>query len=262
MRGARSNSSTGTGFRFIFASSGRRNSDASGGSRHNERRRDQERGCRKRRCCRFLPRARAQVPAGDLRRPDRPGRDGAHDLERVRDRTHSAGLDPHRRPRRRQDHDCAHPRARAQLRACGRLGHRPDDRHAGARRALPGDHGKPASRRDRDGRRLAQRRRRRASDQRRHPLRAGIRPLQDLHPRRSAHALRRRLQCAAEDAGGAAAAREVRVRDDRDPQGADHGPVALPALRPAPDRCRFAGAASRKASPPRRRLPPSPRRWR
>ena len=46
--------------------------------------------------------------------------------------------------------------------------------HAGARRALPGDHGKPAHRRDRDGRRLAQRRRRRAPDQRRDPLRAGV----------------------------------------------------------------------------------------
>ena len=40
-------------------------------------------------------------------------------------------------------------------------------------RALPGDHGEPAHRRDRDGRRLPQRRRRRAPDQRRDPLRAG-----------------------------------------------------------------------------------------
>ena len=36
-----------------------------------------------------------------------------------------------------------------------------------------GDHGEPAHRRAGDGRRLAQRRRRRAPDQRRHPLRAG-----------------------------------------------------------------------------------------
>ncbi len=35
---------------------------------------------------------------------------------------HSAGLDPHRRARRRQDHDRPHPRPRAQLRAAGRLG--------------------------------------------------------------------------------------------------------------------------------------------
>ena len=49
----------------------------------------------------------------------------------------------------------------------------PTIKHAEARRALPGDHGEPAHRRDRDGRRLAQRRRRRAPDQRRDPLRAG-----------------------------------------------------------------------------------------
>ena len=41
-------------------------------------------------------------------------------------------------------------------------------------RALPGDHREPPYRRDRDGRRLAQRRRGRAPDQRRHPLRAGV----------------------------------------------------------------------------------------
>ena len=43
------------------------------------------------------------------------------------------------------------------------------------RRALPGDHGEPPRRRDRDGRRLAQRRRRHAPDQRRRALRAGVR---------------------------------------------------------------------------------------
>ncbi len=138
---------------------------------------------------RIVSRAGAQIPAGDLRRPDRSGCDGAHRLERVRDRPHSAGLDPDRRARRRQDHDGAHSRARAELRVARRLGRRPDHRDAGARRALPGDHGKPAHRRARDGRRLAQRRRRRAPDQRRHPLCAGERALQGLYPRRSAHAV-------------------------------------------------------------------------
>ena len=38
------------------------------------------------------------------------------------DRPHPAGLDAHRRARRRQDHDRAHPRPRAELRAAGRLG--------------------------------------------------------------------------------------------------------------------------------------------
>ena len=46
------------------------------------------------------------------------------------------------------------------------------------------------------------------------------------------------LQRPAEDAGRAAAACEVHLRHHRDPQGADHGAVALPALRPAPHRRR------------------------
>ena len=126
-----------------------------GYERNHERRNDHRRL--------LLSRACAQIPAVDFRRPDWPGRDGAHDLECIRERPHSAGLGAHRRPRRRQDHDRAHPGARAQLRIARRFGHRTDDFHAGARRALPGDHGEPASRRDRDGRGLAQRRRRRPS---------------------------------------------------------------------------------------------------
>ena len=58
-----------------------------------------------------------------------------------------------------------------------------------------------------------------------------------------------RLQRAAEDAGGAAAACEVHLRHHRDPQGAGHGAVALPALRPAPGRCRDAGRRISPASP-------------
>ena len=58
------------------------------------------------------------------------------------------------------------------------------------------------------------------------------------HHRRSAHAVDRRLQRAAEDAGRTARACEVHLRHHRDPQGAGHHPVALPALRPAPDRAR------------------------
>ena len=43
-----------------------------------------------------------------------------------------------------------------------------------------------------------------------------------------------RLQRAAENAGGTAAACEVRLRHDGNPQSADHRAVALPALRPPP----------------------------
>ena len=56
----------------------------------------------------------------------------------------------------------------------------------------------------------------------------------------------KRLQRLPEDARGAAAARQVRLRDDRDPQGPGHHPVALPALRPAPRRGRHARRASRQ----------------
>ncbi len=81
------------------------------------------------------------------------------------------------------------------------------------------------------------------------PLRAGGGPLQGLHHRRSAHAFDRGVQCAAEDARGAAAARQVHLRHHRDPQGPGDHPVALPALRPA------AGRAGGDRRPTSRRSP-------
>ncbi len=97
-----------------------------------------------------------------------------------------------------------------------------------------------------NGRSLPQQRGGRAPDQRRHPLRAGVGALQGLYPRRSAHAVGRGVQRAVEDAGRAAAARQVHLRHHRNPQGSGDGAVALPALRPAPRRCRAAGQASGK----------------
>ena len=64
-----------------------------------------------------------------------------------------------------------------------------------------------------------------------HPLRAGARQEEGLHPRRSAHALGGRVQRAAQDARGAAAARGVHLRDDRSAQAAGDDPVARAALR-------------------------------
>ena len=64
-----------------------------------------------------LSRSRPQIPPADLRRPDRPGGDGAHPRQRLRDRPHRAGLYAHRRARRRQDDDGAAHRARPQLSA-------------------------------------------------------------------------------------------------------------------------------------------------
>ena len=61
---------------------------------------------------------------------------------------------------------------------------------------------------------------------------ADPRPLQGLPDRRSAHAVDAFLQRAAEDARGAAAAREVPARDHRPAETAGDRPVALPAVQP------------------------------
>ena len=57
-----------------------------------------------------------------------------------------------------------------------------------------------------------------------------------------------RVQRAAEDAGGAAAARGVHLRDDRGAQDPDHDPVALPALRLQADPDGAADRAPRRRS--------------
>ena len=63
------------------------------------------------------------------------------------------------------------------------------------------------------------------------PATPRARPLQDLHPRRGAPDHRRRLQCAAEDARGAAVPRRLHDGDHGAREhSADH-PLALPALR-------------------------------
>ncbi len=80
--------------------------------------------------------------------------------------------------------------------------------------------------------------RRDARADRRRALRPGAGALQGLHHRRSAHAVDAGLQRPPEDAGRAAAARQVHLRHHRDPQGAGDHPLALPALRPAPGRGR------------------------
>ncbi len=83
-----------------------------------------------------------------------------------------------------------------------------------------------------------------------------------LYPRRSSHAVRRGVQRVAEDAGRAAAACEIHVRDDGNPQSPDHRAVALPASRPAPCRWRFAGAASVEHCRQGKCEASRPRRWR
>ena len=99
-------------------------------------------------------------------------------------------------------------------------------------------------------------------DHRRHPLCAGLGPLQGLHRRRGPHALREGVQRLPEDAGGAAAARQVRVRHHRDPQGPGDDPVALPAVRPAPRRGRRPCSRTSPRSAPPKASRPRTRRWR
>ena len=74
--------------------------------------------------------------------------------------------------------------------------------------------------------------RRHARAARQRAVLAGARPLQGLPDRRSAHAVDALLQRAAEDARGAAAAREVPARDHRSAEAAGDGAVALPAVQP------------------------------
>ena len=76
-----------------------------------------------------LSRPRPQVPARDLRRPDRPGGHGPHAEQRLRHRPHRPRLHAHRRARRRQDHHRPPAGPRAQLRERDRpRARRPDAR--------------------------------------------------------------------------------------------------------------------------------------
>ena len=98
-------------------------------------------------------------------------------------------------------------------------------------RVLRGDRGGQLARRAGDRRRHPQRRRAGARAARERALQPGARPLQGVDHRRGPHALHRRLQRAAEDARGAAAAGQVHLRHHRVPQAARHHPLALPAVR-------------------------------
>ena len=131
------------------------------------------------------------------------------------------------------------------------------------------DRGRDVARRAGDRRRHPQRRRAGARAARERALQPGPRPLQDLDHRRGPHALDGSVQRAPEDARGAAAAREVHLRDDRVPQDPGHDPLALPAVRLPPDPRPRAGDAPAAGGGRRRHHglrrhagPPGPRRGR
>ncbi len=104
-------------------------------------------------------------------------------------------------------------------RAVRRVRQLPRDR----RRPLPGSH--------RGRRRLAHQGGRHARAARQRAVRARARPLQGVPHRRGAHAVGALVQRAAEDARGAAAAREVPARHHRSAEAAGDGAVALPAVQ-------------------------------
>ena len=174
--------------------------------------------------------------------------------QRDRERPRGPRVPVHGRARRRQDHRRAHPRQGAQLRARARRRRRATSART-AGRSPPGAGRRawrstapptPASTT------CARSSRTCATSPRQEPL-------QDLHHRRGPHALEQRLQRAAEDARGAAAARQVHLRHDRSAQAARHHAVALPALRlpphpAAPDgRARCARSSTAEAIEDQRR---------
>ena len=132
-----------------------------------------------------------------------------------------------RHARRRQDDDRADPREEPQLPHQRR--HRDAVRHL---RRVHRHRRRPLRRPARARRGVEHRHRQHARDPRQRALRADRRPLQGLPDRRSAHAVEGRVQLDAEDARGAARARQVRAGDDRSAEDPGHRAVALPAVQP------------------------------
>ena len=126
-------------------------------------------------------------------------------------------------------------------------------------RPLPGDRRRALGRRHRD-----RRARRTPSVEETKSLLEGVRYLPARARRKvyiidEVHMLSaQRVQRAAQDAGGAAAARGVRLRDDRGAQDPGHHPVALPALRLQADPDGAAGRAPRRHPRAPRRSRPTP----
>ena len=135
------------------------------------------------------------------------------------------------------------------LAACLNCVERADGRAVRRLRVLRRDPERDVARRDRDGRGVQQLGRRHPRAARERRLRAGLRALQGLHPRRGAHALAAGLERVPQDARGAAAEHDLRARHDRGREGAADGRRPLPPLRlRAPD-----GRAALARAAPRRR---------
>ncbi len=167
------------------------------------------------------------MASAHVRPARRPGPRPPRAHQRARLRPHPPRLPVHGNARRGQDHDRAHLRQVAQLR---------EGRVVDSVRQVPGLHRhrrRPLRRPARSRRRLAHQGGRHARPARQRAVPARARSLQGLPDRRSPHALDALVQRVAENARGAAAARQVPARDHRSAEAAGHGAVALPAVPPA-----------------------------
>ena len=191
----------------------------------------------------LTPRSLPPLPARDVRPGHRAGPRHRAAAQRARARPGQPRLPLLRSPRLRQDHVGPHPRPQPQLRAGARR--RPVRRVRQLRRA--GHRGQRLHRRDRDRRRVARRCRRRPRPAREGVLRAGPRPLQDLHHRRGAHGDHGRVQRPAQAGRGAAAAPALHLRHHRAREGAADDPVAHPPLPVPADPAADAGRLPRRA---------------
>ncbi len=205
-------------------------------------------------------------PPAHLRRRRRPGARRAHPAQRRRARQGPPRLPVRRLARDRQDLDGEDPRRLPELRQ------RADDRAVRRLRVVRVDRQRDVDGRHRDGRRVQQLGRRHPRAARLGRLRAGVRALEGLHPRRGAHAVVAGVERVPQDARGAAAEHDLRARDDRGAEGAADRRRPLPSLRlrPPDGRADRGGpAAGRRAGvdrdrpgrgradrPPRHRLVP------
>ncbi|CAJ0727747.1 hypothetical protein EPIRMAN_GEN20615_08310 [Ralstonia mannitolilytica] len=181
-----------------------------------------------------LSSARPQVAPSRFHHAGRSGTRGESAHACARTAASAPCLPVHGHARCWQDHAVAHSCQIAELR-----GRRRARRHyRTALRRVPCMHGnrrRALRRLHRDGRRLQPRRRRDGATAGPCGLRPDGGPLQGLHDRRSAHAHQPRLQRDAEDAGGAARARQVHPRDHRPAEDPGDGAVALPPVQPQAD---------------------------
>ena len=117
------------------------------------------------------------------------------------------------------------------LAACMNCEHGPTVEPCGQLRVVRRHRQRDVAGRHRDGRGVEQLGRRHPRAARVRAVRAGVRALEGLHPRRGAHAVLAGLERVPQDARGAAAAHDLRPRHDRGPEGPADGRRPLPPLR-------------------------------